>query len=237
MGQCVKKINYKDDKIVGPTTEYFQNGNVHYICKLQGKYIKVADNEGKDLLDAKGNGLEFIFDTVNNRKITRFYAANELVYSAYLDSSNNRIFQYCNSNATISFFKFFQSRMKKNVKFPVEEFKGYNHGLVLLKFVIDSSGNTRSYEIIKGLGELFDKQLLSFLGSDNSNLKWNAPLHSNRPCFQEIIVPVLFEIEPFKRKNTNYNMYNSSYWMWQQQMNRTNFTPPKIPATPSYNFR
>ena len=216
-----KRANYKDDKIDGSVTEYFNNGKIHTVCKVNSnkyKYLRVADKGGKDMLDAKGNGAEVIQDSLNNREITRWYISNGLLYSTYVDISNNRIFQYCDNNTTISSFKSFQGRMKKDVKFPLETFKRYKHGLVLIKFLVDSTGNTVSYKIVKGLGELFDKQLLSFLGSGNSKLKWKVPIHKEKPCFQEIVVPVLFEIKTIKRNNIRYNMYDSFFWMQQQQM-------------------
>lgn len=238
-GSIRKKVNYKKNEIDGSVTEYFPNGKIHYVYKVpfdaseERNYSKVINIEGKDVLDGKGNGVEVIHDSINNRQITRRFISNRLNSSTFQDENKNTILQQGDYNTYIRSVTPFHRRLRKDVKFPEEAFKIYKQGLVLIRFLVDNNGNIKSYNIIKGMGNQFDNQLLTFLGSANSRLKWNIPRFNNQPCFQEIVVPFTFEIQKIQHVNVYYHNNN---WMWQQQNMMRTIPPPKM-VVPTYNFR
>ncbi|NJK85364.1 MAG: hypothetical protein HC906_04730 [Bacteroidales bacterium] len=67
-GNIRKKTVYKENESVGNTITFFKNGKIHYVYDKNYLYSGVYDFSGKKILDDKGNGKEFIYDSILKRE-------------------------------------------------------------------------------------------------------------------------------------------------------------------------
>jgi hypothetical protein len=227
-----KKITYKNDKIDGSIIEYFNNGKTHYIYNLKKDYpyyLAVFDSTGKSILNEMGDGSEHFYDSILNRNIVKSYVSNNINICSFVDDKKRNIYQTCENNAHITFFDFYQNKITDKIKYPEESIIKYNHGIMLISFLIDSLGNTLNFKIIKGLDANCDKAITDFLNSKKAKPSWKVAKNHNLTCFQEIVVPVYFNLVGLS-SGINTNFYFND-WFIQQQMMQPRFNPP----TPSFH--
>jgi Periplasmic protein TonB, links inner and outer membranes len=235
-GKVRKKIAYKNDKIEN-IVEYFPNANPHYIYKFKYNKVifdRVLTPEGKDVLDKTGAGKEEVFDSILNRTVTKRYDDHKLVMCAYMNGKDLVMLQ-CDQNARIKSFVSLQSKLKKDVVYPKSALQGNLHGVVLIEFTVDASGNTINFKIAKGLNNDCDEQIRRFLNDPKTKITWSPAKYKDNPFMHEVVVPFYFEISGFTVGNSKSFYFDN--WMWRQQWQQQFMQPKiKLPQMPSYRF-
>ena len=172
-------------------------------------YKLIYDESEKNVLDSSGNGIAAFFDLINKRKINYEFKANKLVSTHYIDSENNKVYQLCPKNAEIKGVKSLQKSIKEFIIYPEESVRRDNHGILLVKCIIEPSGLVSDISIVKGIDSYCDNAVLDYLDLFKVEVHWKSAKVWDNPVKQEIIVPIDFSIN----KNSSYrnNYYNNWY--------------------------
>jgi hypothetical protein len=223
-GTIRKKVIFTNNKPKN-AIEYFLNQNIHRMSKeLFTENVRIYDQvnneEGKSILDQKGNGKEVVFDAVEGREITYEYIGNKLENIYYLDNNGEKIYQFCQKSAKLTDFKDLQKSITDNFKYPVESIEKYNHGYVLVKCIVEPTGLVSDVKIIKGV-DVACNSILDFLSCMKSKPFWKPGKVDGVTVRQEIIVPIDFSITGFSVYKSHYNnFWQADHMMFQQQMNQ-----------------
>ncbi len=237
-GAIRKKVAYTDGSKKDSITQYFPDGKTHYVY-ASGKKLKLKklfDVNGNALLDKKGNGTETFYDSIANRLITRVYKSNKL-NTAYYTTPGGQIVYQCYNRKPATLKREADSPMYGayeglGIDYPLESVTQNNHGLVLVRILIDSSGKTNNISLLKGVDTLCNSQILIHCQKKFTKEVWSPLIINNKPVNQELILSYIFEIKAFSRYRNNY--YYNNNWMWQQQMMMNqqnaiqNMRPPTI---------
>ena len=226
-----KKINYVNDVIRDELINHF-NGNKRYLYLSNNfdelKLKNVYDINGTNILDVNGNGKEIFYDSILNRELNNEYLKFKLVKSYYIDSLGNKVFMLSKRNAKIVGFGFLNDSINKILKYPKKSILSNNHGVLLLKCLIDSNGYVKSMKIIKGIDAEIDSLTLSKLTILKTNQYFRPGKQDKVKVRQELIIPIEFAINGFSRYSSNYN-YNNMFMM-QHQMMMQNSIPHHVPV-------
>ncbi len=82
------------------------------------------------------------------------------------------------------------------VVYPATAAKDGLEGKVLVSMVIDEHGKTVSAEIITGVREDLDKAALDAV----RKVEWTPALKGKTPVKANVIVPIMFKLDPNKKK-------------------------------------
>ncbi len=93
--------------------------------------------------------------------------------------------------------------------YPIEESTGIQNWNSLVKFIINPNGEFISFEIISPKNEIFDAHTTSFLSSISPKILFKKAKHDKKNVHQEVIVPIVYSVNGFKRNKNPYNWY---YW-------------------------
>ena len=231
-GNVRKKITYKNNEIVGEVTEYYADGSPHYIYKYKRNkiiYDKIFSRDGKDVLNENGLGVEDVFDSVLHRNLTKRYNEAKLTLCGFTNDSGKLVMQQCEENARLNSFNSIQNKINKYIVYPEKSIINYQHGFVLVRFMINESGNFTEFNIIKGLGNDCDEQIKKFITEQKTKITFTPAMYKGNKFAQEIIVPFCFEISGLTIGSTNSYFYDN--FMFRQQFMQPRINIPTMPAT------
>jgi hypothetical protein len=233
---------YPDGKIRKTITYFFNNPQLTTLFypngKIQSEYYPDYENtvyrqvftlNGEPIFDSKGNGTQLLYDSVNDRQLTIEFINLRISSSYYTDQSGRKIFQKCEKNAEINNFNQFQKQLSKKTEYPLNSIRNYEHGVVLVKCIIEATGLVSDIRIIKGLNPECDSLVLNYFAIMSKKKTWTAAMNSQQKVTQEIVIPVDFAISGFSRYRNNYN----NFWMQNNMMMHKTMMQPYLPP----NFR
>lgn len=207
---------------------YHPNGNLHYTIRTDSygtsSYIQVNSEEGTALLDVSGNGREAFYDSASQRTIHREFKGFTLKASWYIDSQNRKIYQLAKRNARLRGYKSYRKRFSAEINYPDADILAGTEGIVLVKFLLTPEDRIINCEIIQGLSHSIDEEVSEKLKMISPTLKFRSGKHDKEKVFQEVIMPVRFNL----LRNSNSTYHYNHFWMHQmmhQQM-QMNVTPP-----------
>ena len=215
-GKVRKEINYKDNKPIS-SIDYYTNGSIHreYTISKKGNiYDQIYDANSNVILNEAGNGKESIYDSINNREITYEYVNHALKNAYYFDSNGRRIFQLCEKNAKLKAFRALQLKLNNEVDYPIKSVKDFNHGYVLVKFIIEPTGLTSNFEIVKSVDSACDSAFLNFISFFKTYKHWKPAQYNKEKVAQELVIPIEFSIISFSR----YTNFSNNFMMMQNSM-------------------
>lgn len=196
-------------------------------------FVQVLSSEGKSIWDNGGNGKEQYYDSLFKREITREYINKKLTNSYFEESSGKRIYQFCERNARLKSVSELQQQVAAAVRYPLTSLRQYHNGYVLLRCVVEPNGRTSKLEIVKGLDEECDKNIMTYFTMINRFRNWKPGKAQKVQIAQEVIIPILFSIKSFSRQE---NLYSSNYWnnSWNDQWMRQNMMRPPVISAPNF---
>jgi len=209
------------------TTLFYPNGNIQaeYYTDYINTVVKQAYTiNGDEIIDSTANGIQLIYDSIKDRQITIEYSKHRLVSSSYSDRSGRKIYQHCEKNAEISNSKQFQKQLSKKVEYPMNSISNYEHGIVLVKCMVEPTGLVSDIQIIKGLNHECDSLILNYFALMRKEIMWIPAMVSKQKVSQEIVIPVDFALSGFSRYRNNYNYY----WMHNDMMRQNNMLQQNI---------
>ncbi len=211
---------------------YFKNGSIHWSYANTGETLffeKVNDSKGNNILNDSGNGIELFFDSITNRQINYEYINHRLINVHYVDSNSEKVYQLCEKNAKLKSFESLQAKIKEEVDYPINAIKEYNHGYILLKCIIETTGLISDLKLIKGIDFDCDISIMDLLPLLKTDKHWKPGKITGENVKQEIVLPVDFSIKGFSRYRDHY-----VYWMRKFMLMNTNWMKP--PTIPTYTF-
>ena len=214
-GKVRKKVLYIKN-IAENTYAYHTNGKNHYEFKTLKKkrfYIKVFSNNGVAILDSAGSGTEVYFDSFSNKDITMEYVNHYLVSAYYPGEDGEKVFKYVKKNAYVVEFSSVQSEFKAYKSYPLTSATNNQHGIALVKVIVEPTGYVSDVKIIKSLDASSDTLIQQFFPIFRKNILWHAGTYQKKKVRQEVIVPVEFAICGFSRYRSNSQYYES--WSFQ----------------------
>lgn len=227
-GKIRKTILYQNNT-AQLMTLFYPNGNkqAEYYTDYINTFVKQAYNiNGEKLIDSTGNGIQLVYDSITNRQLTFEFTRHRLVSSSYIDQFGRKLFQRCERNAEIINSKQFQKQLSKKVEYPLNSIGKYEHGIVLVKCIVEPSGLVSDMRIIKGLNTECDSLVLAYFSIMTKEKTWTPAIAAKQKVIQEIVIPVDFAISGFSRYSTNYNYF----WMQNNMLMQQNMMQPQIPA-------
>lgn len=231
-GVIRKKATYINNTPQSINT-FYKNGQIHHYYKLYKKEIKLAQvysENGDSLLNSQGNGFESFFDSIGKREITNEFVNRELAKSYYFDSNKRKISLFCDKFAKIKNLKNFQTNIDEINTYPINSVQKFNHGIALVKFIIEKDGTVSDFKIIKSVDQDCDDVINSLFKEMKKEKGWKPAKDFGQNIVQEIVVPIDFSILGFSRYRNNNNnafMINQMMMMQQQRMmmNQINMAP------------
>jgi hypothetical protein len=218
-GKVRKTIKYENNKLI-KVQIFYSNGRLHYDYRIRNDkfhYNQVYTNEGKALLDINGQGKEEFFDSLEHRKVFFSYSDNLLKEAFYYDTANRQIFLALSNNASPTGIK-----LKSDV-YPEKSVADFVQGTVLVKCTIWPSGYLMNYKIVKGLNQEIDNLVMETFKKAVAEKLFKPGTHNSKAVFQEIIVPVVFQLNGFSPyKATHYNFSNDMMYHQRMMNIRTN---------------
>lgn len=210
------------------TTIFYPNGNkqaVYYTDYVNTFYKQAFSINGEELIDDTGNGIQLLYDSITFRQITIEYIKHRLTNAYYTDQYGRKIYLQCEKNAEISNFKQFQKQLTKKVEYPLNSIQNYEHGVVLVKCIIEPTGLVSDIQIIKGLNPECNSLILNNFAQMREEKIWKPAMIAKQKVTQEIVIPVDFAVSGFSRYRNNYNYF----WMNQNMMMHNNMMQPQFP--------
>lgn len=226
-GMIRKTINYQNNN-PHLTTIFYPNGSKqveYYTDYVSTFYQQAFGINGEELIDGTGNGVQLLYDSLLFRQITIEYGKHRLKSAFYIDQSGRKIYLQCEKNAEISNFKQFQKQLAKEVEYPLNSIRNYEHGIVMVKCIIEPTGLVSDIQIVKGLNPECDSLVLNNFAIMGTKKTWTAAMIAKQKVTQEIVIPVDFAISGFSRYRNNYNYF----WMNQNMMMNNNMMQPQLP--------
>lgn len=211
------------------TTLFYPDGTKQsefYTDNINTRYKQVYTSAGEQILDNSGNGIQHLYDSISVHQLTIEYARYKLTNSYYVDQSGRKVYQKCEKNAEISNLKQFQKQIDKKAGYPLNSIRDYEHGIVLVKCIVEPTGLVSDIQIVKGLNQECDSLILNYFAIMNKEKMWTPAMIAKQKVAQEIVVPVDFAISGFSRYRNNYNYY----WMMNPNMMRNTMMQPQLPA-------
>lgn len=227
-GKIRKTIIYQNNK-PQLTTLYYPSGNKqaeYYTDYVTTVYKQVYSVSGDEIIDNSRNGQQLIYDSVSGRMLTYEYINYRLVSAYFFDKSGRKVYQKCKKNAEFSNIKQFQKQLSKKVEYPLNSIRDYNHGIVLVKCIVEPTGLLSDIRIIKGLNPECDSLILNYFEIMSKEKTWTPAMIAKQKVPQEVVVPVDFAISGFSRYRNNYN----TYWMQNNMMMRNNMMLSQPPT-------
>jgi antitoxin component YwqK of YwqJK toxin-antitoxin module len=224
-GKVRKRVIYKNNEIKGVINTYYRNGQQHYVYEKKNEathvYSIVADQSGRNLLDATGGGVEVFYDSIQNRQITRTYRDYKLTDSYYTDNAGNKVYQSHKNHAALYNKEVLENNeFIKQITYPKIAIANNVHGMIIVRILADREGNTTKVMVVKGLDYECDKTVLGYCQSKYKGKNWYPLKVDKMLSAQEILMVFVLEITPYSRYRNNY--YYNNMWsrqmMWQQQM-------------------
>lgn len=122
--------------------------------------------------------------------------------------------------------------MNNETGYPVVSVKDYHHGFVLVKCIVEPTGLTSDFQVIKSVDTACDSTVLDFMSFFKTYKQWKPAQHKGKKVAQELVIPFDFSINGFSRYRYHYH-YND-FWMqqnmmWQQQTISLP-SPPQMPG-------
>lgn len=199
---------------------YHQNGKKHRVAEIGNSnpyFENVYDINGNSVFDKKGSGVEVYYDSIRDHNITYIYHKKDLV-EAYYTENGKKVYQYCYSNARVKNIKYFSKILNNEITLTDSLLMEDIHGLVLLKFTVETKGEFSDIKVIKGLNKSIDESLVAIIKSKNTAKIFRpGSTHKNR-ITQEVVLPISFETNGFSYYKNNYFFYYDQYFIHQQNM-------------------
>jgi len=211
-GEVRKTIHYKNNKTLNIQI-FHKYRQLHYDLSLRNEnfiYNQIYDSTGNKI-NSSNFGSEIYFDSVYMRKVYLLYNNNLLKNAYYLDTLNRKIFLIADVNSTPQGIKI------KPEAYPVKSLINFEHGTVLVKCIINPSGFLSDCKIVKGLSKEIDELVLETFNKARTEKLFSQAKNKEKNVFQEIVIPVNFNLEGFSNYRTNY-YYNNFDFMFQQRM-------------------
>ena len=214
-GAVRRKLVFKNNKPVKETL-FYENEKIQSVVDIledgTNLYKLVYDESEKNVLDSSGNGIVAFLDLINKRKINYEFKANKSVSTYYIDSENNKVYQLCPKNAEMKGVKSLQKSIKEYIIYPEESVRRDNHGILLVKCIVEPSGLVSDVSIVKGIDSYCDNAVLDYLDLFTAEVYWKPAKVWDNPVKQEIIVPIDFSINLSSIINT---MLTDRYLVFQ----------------------
>ncbi len=86
--------------------------------------------------------------------------------------------------------KSFPVWMMRNIKYPPEAVKYGLYGKVVLKFVVDTTGQIGDFEILESMAPIFDEEVLRVAAMSP---KWEPAIHKGKLVRCQYTFPILFD--------------------------------------------
>lgn len=233
-GSIRKKVLYDKNVAVNSYT-YHPGGKIHYEYRTHKKkryYTKVFSDKGAAILDSTGSGTEIYFDAVLNQQITFEYQKHRLVSAYYLTEGGGKIFKYVKKTAHLIEFPAVQAEFKDYKSFPVLSALNNQHGITLVKLIVEPTGYVSDIKIIKSTDASSDTLIHQFFPIFRKNILWHVAAYHRKKVRQEVVVPVEFAICGFSRYRSNSQYYNS----WSFQLKSTLETQRDMISMPKINL-
>lgn len=211
---------------------FYNNGQLHYDIRLEDNdliYNQIFDQKGNAQINNSGLGMEVYYDSVNHRPVTFTYHSRKLRTAFYTDSLNRKIYVHCEQQAEPKGLKI------KPENYPEKSLMNSQHGIALVRLLVDPSGVVSKYKIVKGVSPDIDSLILQTFAVNITEKKFIAAKSENKNVFQEMLLPFDFSMEGFSMFKNHYNyLYRNDimfhHWHMQQmqqmqqraQMNRVN---------------
>ncbi len=221
-GKIRKKVKYVDNKPKS-AIEYFINGEIHRAYAIQEgeelNYAVVNNEQGESIYENDNKtGKESFNDVITGKEITYEYKDQKLKNVYYTDMNGEKVYQLCEKNAKLE-TKDLQKLINDKLKYPTESVQKYNHGIALIKCIVEPTGLVSEAKLIKGFGTDCDIAINDFLLQFKSQITWKAGKVNGVNVRQEIIIPLDFSINGFSTYKNNYNnSWMLSHLMMQQMM-------------------
>lgn len=180
--------------------EFFEKGNLQRSYKISGNtaiYEQVCDSMGKNLLDNEGNGLEVVYDPIENRQVNYNYQRNKLITAYFINSKGEKVYQLCEKNADPRNHALYRIRIKEKTNCPDCCENLFKHGYALAKYTIEPSGWVSNIELIKGIDKGCDDDILNALKSVRNEYQWKPAMVGEVNVKQEVILPINFSVRWF----------------------------------------
>lgn len=109
--------------------------------------------------------------------------------------------------------------------------RNYDHGIVLVKCIVEPTGLVSDIQIIKGLNPECDSLISNYLAIMSKEKTWTPAMIAKQKVIQEIVIPVDFAISGFSRYRNNYNYFwMQNNMMMHDPMMQQNMMRPALPA-------
>ena len=218
--KVARYIHNQPDSLI---TEYYTDGKVHWSTSREEDFLKfhqIWDYNGNELL-VEGNGSESFEDPFMKRTLHRRYEAHRLVESYYVQD-NQRIYQIAEKNAKLQ--STYQNDILKVLDYSEIGLLNMVEGTLLLRVVIDPSGKASELEILKGIENSIDKKVLGIFSNMKYSKMWRPGKVGKEKVYQEVIVPITFNINSRYRPIRNYN----DLWFMHDFHNHWMMTAPSL---------
>jgi len=232
-GKIRKTILYQNNS-PQLTTIFYPNGSIqaeYYTDYVNTFYKQAYTLNGEEIIDNSGNGTQLLYDSILNSELTLEFSNHRLVSSYFTDKSGRKVYQKCEKNAEISNMKQFQKQLSKKVEYPMNSIRNYDHGIVLVKCIVEPTGLVSDIQIIKGLNPECDSLISNYLAIMSKEKTWTPAMIAKQKVIQEIVIPVDFAISGFSRYRNNYNYFwMQNNMMMHDPMMQQNMMRPALPA-------
>jgi hypothetical protein len=222
-GEMMKKLIYRDNKLENGK-DYYPNGTLHREYTFEQNryfYTRVNDPSGNNLLSSSFSGKQIIFDSVNQRSITYEYYFRILARTHFTDKKEKMVYQMCQKPASPVSIENLQKLLNKEVMYPSMALKASNHGLVLVKLIIDPMGMVQDFQVVRSTEPMFSNSLEPFLNTLKTRKYWTIPLDKEVKVTQELVLPIDFSIKSASvYRSHNYVNFTQTFMMMQQNMAR-----------------
>ena len=198
----------------------------------------LVDSSNTGAITRNGNRIFTFDDPIRSRKIHYEFKDNKLYQAYYEDENDRTVYQYCFSNAKLKNRKTLEKSITNNEYFTHAVDAG-TEGTVLVRLVVEPTGLVSETEVVKGINEQFDEEVLKMFLSMKTVITWKPARADNNKVAQELIIPVRFMKSSFSWESSRYNnfYYHDPFlfhnMMIQQQMMMQQMQ--SIPKTPTFH--
>ena len=191
-----KVISTEDDTSVPGVNVVLKNSAVGTISDLEGNYSIEVPNDKDNTLVFSYIGLESQEieigeeDEVNVKLEPDFSALSEIVVVGYDQSEREARSDYFFTPPSPEGGKItFRNYVRENIKYP-QEIEDPIKGTVRLKFTVTTHGRITNMEVIKSLGENFDKEAIRLV---NDGPEWEPAKLNGETVEREVKVKIRFK--------------------------------------------
>lgn len=136
------------------------------------------------------------FDYNTQEESIKFVKKESTVYTAPesmprfpgCDGLNGDELEECSNKKLLQF-------IYTNITYPEEARKAGKEGTMVVKFIVDKTGQTYGYEFKRTVGPEFESTILQLLDKMNNEITWIPGMHGGKAVDVQYILPVKFKLE------------------------------------------